>query len=125
MLMFLNPIAIERRIRRLQSKKGEYIVPGPDWIWSIDGHDKLSPFGIEIYACIDAYSRNIIWIYVGISNRTSHSVVHQYLITCAKLGYYPKLFRADRGGELLLIAEAYFIFSRHINPDVKRIKDCF
>jgi hypothetical protein len=75
MLLFLNPSAIERRRRRLQSKKGEYIVPGPDWIWSIDGHDKLSAFGIEIYACIDAYSRNIIWIYVGISNRTSHSVV--------------------------------------------------
>jgi hypothetical protein len=125
MLMFLNPIAIERRIRRLQSKKGEYIVPGPDWIWSIDGHDKLSPFGIEIYACIDAYSRNIIWIYVGISNRTSHSVVHQYLITCAKLGYCPKLFRADRGGELPLIAEAHFAFSRHTNPDVKRVEDCF
>ena len=98
---------------------------GPDWIWSIDGHDKLSPFGIEIYAYIDVYSRNIIWIYVRISNRISYSVVYQYLITCAKLGYCLKLFRADRGGELPLIAEAHFVFSRLINPDVKRIEDCF
>jgi hypothetical protein len=44
----------------MQAKKGEYIVPGPNWIWSIDGYDKLSPFGIEIYACINAYSQNII-----------------------------------------------------------------
>jgi hypothetical protein len=41
------------------------------------------------------------------------------------LGYCPKLFRADCGGELPLIAEAYFAFSRLINPDVKRVEDCF
>jgi hypothetical protein len=35
-------------------------MPGPDWIWSINRHDKLSPFKIEIYAYIDAYLRNII-----------------------------------------------------------------
>jgi hypothetical protein len=50
-------------------------VPGPDYIWLIDGHDKLSLFGIDIYVCIDAYSRAIIWVYIGISNRTSHLVV--------------------------------------------------
>jgi hypothetical protein len=66
MLRILNKDAIERRLRKLQTQRGEYIVPGPDFIWSIDGHDKLSGFGIEIYACIDAYSRMIIWIYVGI-----------------------------------------------------------
>jgi hypothetical protein len=35
-------------------------MPGPDWIWLINRHDKLLLFGIEIYACINAYSRNII-----------------------------------------------------------------
>jgi hypothetical protein len=75
MLYILNPEAIFRRTARIQSKKGEYIVPGPDYIWSIDGHDKLSLFGIDIYVCIDAYSRAIIWVYVGISNRTSYLVV--------------------------------------------------
>jgi hypothetical protein len=47
-------------------RKGEYIVPGPNYIWSIDGHKKLSPFGFEIYTTIDAYSRCIIWIYVKV-----------------------------------------------------------
>jgi hypothetical protein len=50
-------------------------MPGPDWIWLINGHDKLLLFGIEIYACINTYSRNIIWVYVGISNRTAYSVI--------------------------------------------------
>jgi hypothetical protein len=38
-----------KRKRRL-----EYIVPGPNFLWSIDGHDKLANYGIEIYAAIDA-----------------------------------------------------------------------
>jgi hypothetical protein len=39
----------------MQRHRKEYIVPGPDYIWSLDGHDKLSDWGIEIYAAIDAY----------------------------------------------------------------------
>lgn len=125
MLHILNPNAILRRKVRLQSRKGEYIVPGPDFIWSIDGHDKLAPFGIQIYACVDAYSRCIIWIYVGISNRTSHSVVQQYLRTCCTLGYCPKFFRADRGTELPLVAEAHFAFRRFQDEKVVRMEQCF
>jgi hypothetical protein len=125
MLRILNKDAIERRLRKLQTQRGEYIVPGPDFIWSIDGHDKLSGFGIEIYACIDAYSRMIIWIYVGISNRTSHSVMHQYLLYCATSGKCPKFFRADRGTELPQVAEAHFAFSRQADPEVTRLEHCF
>jgi hypothetical protein len=59
--------------------KAEYIVPGPNYLWSLDGHDKFRNYGIEIYGAIDAYSRRIIWLYVGNSNRTKISVVKQYL----------------------------------------------
>ena len=33
-----------KRKRRL-----EYIVPGPNFLWSIDGHDKLASYGIEMH----------------------------------------------------------------------------
>jgi len=125
MLAEINPIGVLRRKKKLQSRKGEYIIPGPDWIWSIDGHDKFSPFGIDIYACIDAYSRKIIWIYVGISNRTSHSVIHQFMVACAQMGICPHFFRADRGSELPLVAEAQFAFARSSDPSVVRVEDCF
>jgi hypothetical protein len=36
------------------------VIPGPNHLWSIDGHDKFRNYGIEIYAAIDAYSRRII-----------------------------------------------------------------
>lgn len=48
-------------------KRGEYITPGPDWLWCCDGHDKFRNYGIEIYAGVDAYSRRIQWCYVVIA----------------------------------------------------------
>jgi hypothetical protein len=45
--------------------RGEYIVEGPNAVWSVDGYEKLANWGIQIYAAIDAYSRYIIWFYVG------------------------------------------------------------
>jgi hypothetical protein len=36
------------------------VIPGPNHLWSIDGHDKFRNYGIEIYGAIDAYSRRII-----------------------------------------------------------------
>ena len=96
----------------------EYIVPGLDFIWSIDGHDKLSAWGIEIYAGIDGYSRNIIWIYVGISNRTTISVASQYLLTVHELGYHPRIIRSDRGKETDLLSEIHYLFSRTTAPEI-------
>jgi hypothetical protein len=46
------------------------VIPSPDHLWCINGHDKFRNYGIEIYAGIDAYSRRIIWAYCGNSNRT-------------------------------------------------------
>ncbi|KAL3429984.1 hypothetical protein BDV09DRAFT_189660 [Aspergillus tetrazonus] len=42
---------------------------------------KLAPYGVEIYAAIDAYSCYIIWVYVGISSCTAVSVLYQFLDT--------------------------------------------
>jgi len=54
----LDPLGIaEREFGKQRIPRGNYIVPGPNRILSVDGHHKLSLFGIEIYAGIDAYSR--------------------------------------------------------------------
>ena len=88
------------------------MVPGPDYVWSLDGHDKLADWGIEIYAAIDTYSRKIIWIYVGITNRTAMSVLHQYLTTIEDIGYIPRILRTDHGSECPLVAEAHYGLAR-------------
>jgi len=75
----------------------EFTVKGPNRLLSIDGHDKLSRFGFEIYGAIDAYSRYIIWCYVGISNRTAVSVNKQYLGLLPTTLHMPKVIRSDKG----------------------------
>jgi hypothetical protein len=88
--------------------KGEYIVPGPDYIWSVDGYKKLSKFGIQIYAAIDIYSRYVIWVYIGISNRTATSVLAQYLWTVYRYRKHLYIIRSDRGVETPIFAEVYY-----------------
>lgn len=61
----LRPDALERRSTNLQRSRGAYQCPGPNFVWHIDGYMKLEPYGIEIYAAIDGYSRYVTWFYVG------------------------------------------------------------
>src|SRR5204863_4325131 len=94
-LRILDDYGVTSRTPGMKKKRrNNYIVPGPDWLWCLDGHDKLARFGIEIYGYIDAYSRKIIWFFIGSSNRTQVSVLRQYLHT---VGYCPNLIRSDKG----------------------------
>ena len=120
----LVPDAIERRTRDMQRHRGEYIVPGPNHVWSLDGYLKLAPYGIEVYAAIDAYSRFIIWIYVGISARTAVSVLRQYLDTVALLGQHPRFVRSDHGNETVLLASAHHQLQQTAEPDLE-FQDCY
>jgi hypothetical protein len=86
------------------------VVSGPDWLWYLDGHDKLARFGIKIYRYIDAYSRKIIWFYVGSSNRTQVSVLRQYLYTVKVVGYYFNFIRSNKEREILIMADAHYYF---------------
>lgn len=120
----LVPDAVDRRTRNMQRHRGEYIVPGPNFVWSLDGYLKLSPYGIEIYAAIDAYSRFIVWIYVGISSRTAVSVLRQYLDTLELLGQQPRFIRSDHGTETVLLASAHHQLQQVTQPDLQ-FENCY
>ena len=62
----LDPEGVDRRSRyRLQRR--EYFAKGPNYIWHLDGYDKLKPFGFCIHGSIDGYSRRrLLWLEVGI-----------------------------------------------------------
>ena len=114
----LDPIGVEKRLYVLNRLlKGEYIVPGPDYIWSLDGHDKLKHWGFEIYAAIDAYSRYIIWIYVGISNKTTTSIATQYLTSVKAFGKHPQILQSDHGVEAPIGAEVHYALSWITQPN--------
>lgn len=83
----IRPANIAARIPGAPRHRGQYSAPGPNQVWHVDGHMKLEPFGIEIYAGIDGFSRYIPWVYIGISARTAVSVMRQYLDCITSLGY--------------------------------------
>jgi len=74
---------------------------------AINGHDKLRRWGIEIYAAIDAYSRRIQWIHVGIINRAQVAVARQYLDFLKVGDWCPELIYSDRDQEVILLADAH------------------
>lgn len=47
----------QRNFAQQHFPRGSYHVPGPGRTLCVDGHHKMSMYGIEIYAGIDAYSR--------------------------------------------------------------------
>ena len=101
------PEAVEAQKAEFQIQWGEFIVSGPNFMWSVDGHDKLSPYSIQIYTGIDAYSHFIVWIYVGISACTAISVGQQYLTAIEHCKKQPQSVQSDRGEETTLMTAAH------------------
>ena len=51
---------------RLQRR--QYKGRGPNFLWHIDGLDRLKPCGFCIQGGIDGYSKRILWLKVSILN---------------------------------------------------------
>ena len=94
------------------------MIKGPNQVWSIDGHDKLSRFGFQIYGAIDAYSRYMIWYFVGHSNRTAVSVNKQFLSAIRSHNTIPQLVRSDKGTETTLLCNSQLVLHRAVNHEV-------
>ena len=98
LLLIFDPEGVQlRRGRRL--KRRQYYSRGPNWCWHIDGNDKLSPYGIAIHACIDGFSRYVVWLEANDTNRDPGVVAGYYLKAVQKRKACPVLVRGDRGTE--------------------------
>ena len=99
-------------------------------MWALDGHDKFSRFGIEIYAAIDTFSRKILWFYVGLSNKTEISVARQYLNAVKQSNWCPQFLRTDSDVETPLMCVAHYALywqdcqRRGVTQDVD-VEDCY
>jgi hypothetical protein len=120
----IDPEGVASRRRDLQRCRGEYITPGPNFVWSIDGYCKLDVFGFQIYGAIDAYSRYVVWAYVGVSAHTGISCLRQFLDVVAESHTLPRFIRSDHGGETTLLAAAHHVLRRAEQPDVE-FSDCY
>lgn len=107
----LDPDGVEERLRK-KLRRRQYISKGPNFTWHIDGYDKLKPYGFPIHACIDGFSRKIIWLKVGTTNNDPSIVGSYFLNSIEKLHKVPRLVRSDRGSENVKICGFQRFFRR-------------
>ncbi|KAL7374928.1 hypothetical protein ABVT39_009216 [Epinephelus coioides] len=89
---------------------------GPNYIWHVDGYDKLKPFGLALSGCIDGFSRKIMWLVCGPTNNNPFVIAHNY-INCAKnVGVVPMRLRTDLGTENGTMATIQCTL-RHVHTD--------
>jgi hypothetical protein len=90
----------------------------------MDGYAKLKPYGVEIYACIDAYSRYIVWVYVGISACTAVSCLSQFIEVLESTEQQPRFVRSDRGTETVMMADTHYQLQVAYDPNLQ-FDDCY
>ena len=97
-LKILDPEGVEARSRH-KLRKRKYHTKGPNYLWHIDGYDKLKPFGFCVHGAIDGYSRKVLWLEVASSNNNPKIVAKYYLDYVRQIKGTPRIVRADRGIE--------------------------
>ena len=105
----LDPEGVNlRRSRTLRRRT--YHSPGPNFVWHVDGYDKIKPYGFPVHGCIDGYSRKVLWLKVCKTNNNPAVTGKHFLDAISKYGGCPMLLRTDNGTENVLMAgmQAYF-----------------
>ena len=98
----LDPEGVTAR-RKKRLRRRIYSVPGPDFLWHIDGYDKLKPYGFSVHGCIDGFSRRIIWLETGPSNKDPEIIAAYYISAVKNVNGVPSKIRSDDGSENSLI----------------------
>lgn len=102
----LAPEILNERRPCIKKKRrtGHYISPGPNFLHSLDGHDKLMgyqnwTFPIAIYGALDSCTRKVVWIKVWPSNHDPKMIAKFYLEYLVASKLMPCMVRIDRGTE--------------------------
>ena len=102
MLQIADPEGIANRFEN-KLKRRQYLNPGPNFTWHIDGYNKLKQFGFAIHGCIDGFSRYVLWLEVATTNNNPKMTAYYFLKTVKKLKLLPTTMRSDKGTENTLI----------------------
>ncbi|KAJ8672233.1 hypothetical protein QAD02_003492 [Eretmocerus hayati] len=98
LLKIADPEGVEeRKANRL--KRRVFSSKGSNHIWSLDGYDKLKPFGFPIHGCIDRFSRYVLWLQYTTTNNDPKVPAYLFLQAVKKLKGLPTLVRTDAGTE--------------------------
>lgn len=116
LMKVLDPIGMDLRLRRRLTRR-KYRSRGPNFVWHIDGYDKLKPYGIAIHGCIDGYSRLILWLEAASTNNDPKVVANYFINAVKERGGCPSRVRADLGTENVYIANIQHFLRRNQNDE--------
>lgn len=119
----VDPDALAERAPQYKKKKakGNFISRGPNWVHSLDGHDKLmgyqnSTFPIAVYGCMDTCSRKMLWAKVWVSNSNPDLIGRFYLEYLYKSRTIASKLRLDKGSETGVMATMHAFLRQHHGP---------
>ena len=115
-LRIFDPEGVEYRSRH-RLRRRLYRCKGPNYLWHIDGYDKLKPYGFCIHGAIDGFSRRIVWLEVASSNNDPRIIAQYFLDYVRQLGGTARIVRGDRGTENGNLAAIQRFFRRSMNDD--------
>lgn len=121
LLKAIDPEGVERRKRHRLSRR-KYFVPGPNFLWHVDGYDKLKPFGFAIHGAVDGYSRRILWLHVSPTNNDPAVIAGYYLKCLQREGFTPRILRCDLGTENTTLEFLQPYFRHYCNDDLAGVK---
>lgn len=117
MLREIDPEGVESR-KRKRLRRRTYQAKGPNFVWHIDGYDKLKPYGFCVHGGIDGFSRRLIWLEVGTTNNNPEVITKFYLDAVKQVGGLPRKVRSDDGTENSMVAAVHtFLRSSHSDED--------
>ena len=102
----LDPEGLEERSvnKKLKKKKIPFRSDGPNWLHSLDGHDKLMgfqnwTFPIAIYGSLDTFSRKLMFLRVWSSNSNPILIGKFFWEHLSDTMVLPSYIRVDKGTE--------------------------
>ena len=108
-LKILDPEGVEKRSKnRLQRR--QYNGKGPNFLWHLDGYDKIKPYGFCIHGCIDGYSRQVMWLEVGRTNNHPGVIANYFLNCVQRIGGTARVIRGDMYGAPEVPLNTVFIY---------------
>ena len=108
MVKTLDPEGIRTRKPGMIFRRVPKWFPGPNYMWSLDSYMKMEYVSIQIYECVDAFSRQLQWLYIGHSGKTQISVILQFLDHLQNIEYGPEILRTDFKKETPMLADAHY-----------------
>ena len=96
-------------------KRRVYVSQGPNFIWHIDGYDKLKAFGFPIHGAIDGSRRKILWPNICPSNNNLYIISYFYVNCISNLKCVPRTIKCDRGNEKVVAGMQRSFRAEHQN----------